>query len=110
MSSTDVFGAIREQIRFHEAEIAKLNRMLNAAGADASSGNLRKVLLHLVLGGPKTAKELIDASQAKANTVYVQLSRMRKAKEIYTAHGKHHYGQPPEHRQELPGDANEQVD
>jgi CRP-like cAMP-binding protein len=75
---SDVIGSIRERIRYHERELEKLKRMLEVAGADASSGSVRSVVVAQLRTGPKTGSALASAAGCKMNTLYVLLSRMRK--------------------------------
>jgi predicted transcriptional regulator len=79
MSSVE--DAIREEIQQHEREIERLRRML-AAGSVSGAASIRDIIIEQLTGGPKTVAEILQASQCKPNSLYVQLARMKRASEI----------------------------
>jgi DNA-binding transcriptional ArsR family regulator len=76
---SQVIDTIRGQIRYHEAEIAKLEKMLETAGVSYDEGTLRGRILAQLAVGPLSSAKLLELTGAKPNTLYVQLSRMVKA-------------------------------
>jgi len=75
---SEVISTIRDKIRYHQAQIVKLEKMLEVGGADVDPGTLRGRILTELTRGPLTAKQLVACTGDKPNSVYVKLSRMRK--------------------------------
>ena len=75
---SEVISTIRDQIRYHQAQIARLEKMLEVGGADVDEDTLRGRILKELSGGPLTPKQLVACVGGKPNSIYVKLSRMRK--------------------------------